>query len=895
MKTPARLLATLICVSIIVVAASNRAEAEGIRAPGRSTITVSPGSLNFGTQIVGGTSGAQMVTISNVSQSPLSITKIHTESPFSQSNTCGSTLLGGQSCTASVTFAPAVGGSAPGMLMIQVRSQKTVMVNLSGNGEVLTSIQITPAQAAINYGQQLQLTATGVFADGSQQDLTGQVVWQSSDPSIIIVSNDPASPGLAMTASYGVVNMTATYGQNGVVGSGVIAARPLVARFAYVANQNDSTISAYTVDAVSGRWRDNGYYPVGNLRPSSVAVDPYNRFVYAVGPGETSVYGFSINKTSGALSALPATPLVNTGSMQVMIDPWLGLYLYVLYNNGITAFNIDPNTGKLTPINSYPVTDPTSITIDDGGNFLYAVTGGIPFTSVNSFRIDRNSGDLTAAGEGITGAGPASVSVDSTSNCVYVPNSTDGTVSVFGTSSNGSLTEIAGSPFPVGGNPSSVLPLNGLVFMTAPTQNQVLVFKYGSNCALSGFPLLGLAFASQGLNPVTAVSDGTYLYVTNSGSNEIATMAADFTSGNLTYLWSTRTRALPLSLRLGSGIKPVTYTPKFALVNEGFQLEAFAIDANSGELTSTATSYLASINGSQLATDPTGHYAYDLEGGCCTDSYSIDQNSGAATFVSFVQVTGQRMVTEPSGRWLYEIVSPTSSSPQIQTVNGNLTFLANCGLCAAGFVAEFDPTGEFLFRNGGGDGGSTVAIDPNSGLGASSVLDGNVPNGMPSLFDPRGRFFYSTTIDSDWYLFSVDPGNGVLTQFDIVSQDDNPVAVAIDPAGRFLYYAGPLVSGGFGVGGWVIDQKTGELTSKSPSVSLGTLANHVPAYELAVDSSGKFLYLLFHYTDSGSPGATLYGLSIDQNTGALTPLAGSPFPLSAPATANALALTGSVQ
>ena len=202
-----------------------------------------------------------------------------------------------------------------------------------------------------------------------------------------------------------------------------------------------------------------------------------------------------------------------------------------------------------------------------------------------------------------------------------------------------------------------------------------------------------------------------------------------------------------------------------------------------------------------------------------------------------------------------------------------------------------------MFVNGGGDGGSTVTMDPNSGSSVSIVLDGFVPNGSPSLFEPRGRYFYAASYTQPFEasIFSVDPATGLLSGVDFAPLDDMPLTLAIDPTGRFLYYAGRLEIGGFGVGGWVIDQKTGELTPISNSVMLGTLTNNAEAYELAVDSSGKFLYLLFHYTNPGSPAAVFYGLSIDQNTGALTQLPGSPFHLSAPATANALALTGSIQ
>ena len=52
-----------------------------------------------------------------------------------------------------------------------------------------------------------------------------------------------------------------------------------VPRFACVANSADNTVSIYTVNAVTGQLRHNGYVAAGiNLR--SVTVDPSGKFAY---------------------------------------------------------------------------------------------------------------------------------------------------------------------------------------------------------------------------------------------------------------------------------------------------------------------------------------------------------------------------------------------------------------------------------------------------------------------------------------------------------------------------------------------------------------------------------------------------------------------------------------
>jgi hypothetical protein len=73
-------------------------------------VSVSPASLTFASQLVGTTSASQNVTLGNVGPGTLTITSIliggTNPGDFTQTNTCGSTLASGATCTVSVTFAP---------------------------------------------------------------------------------------------------------------------------------------------------------------------------------------------------------------------------------------------------------------------------------------------------------------------------------------------------------------------------------------------------------------------------------------------------------------------------------------------------------------------------------------------------------------------------------------------------------------------------------------------------------------------------------------------------------------------------------------------------------------------------------------------------------------------
>src|SRR5208282_1438067 len=74
----------------------------------------------------------------------------------------------------------------------------------------LVSLTITPPNPSIAVGTSQQLTATGTFSDGSQQNITTSVTWSSSNNSVVLIGSTPGFQGLAA----GVVSGTASISAN---------------------------------------------------------------------------------------------------------------------------------------------------------------------------------------------------------------------------------------------------------------------------------------------------------------------------------------------------------------------------------------------------------------------------------------------------------------------------------------------------------------------------------------------------------------------------------------------------------------------------------------------------------------------------------------------------------
>ena len=121
---------------------------------GSATLSASPTSVSFASQAVGSTSAAQTVTISNTGTAAASVSSITAGSPFGETNTCGSSIAAGGSCTASVTFTPTAAGAASASLTVASNAtDASLAVALSGTGTTTTtSLPLTASPTSESFG-----------------------------------------------------------------------------------------------------------------------------------------------------------------------------------------------------------------------------------------------------------------------------------------------------------------------------------------------------------------------------------------------------------------------------------------------------------------------------------------------------------------------------------------------------------------------------------------------------------------------------------------------------------------------------------------------------------------------------------------------------------------------
>jgi hypothetical protein len=134
----------------IAVAATN---ANKISVLSDSVITLSPTVLGFGTQTSGFVSAAKTFTVKNNGTTSYSLgtTTIVGSSPtdFSQTNTCGSTLAAGASCTYTVTFDPTLCEVADAQVLLTASNGSALGVLVTGTGN--TPLTLKPRTMTFAY------------------------------------------------------------------------------------------------------------------------------------------------------------------------------------------------------------------------------------------------------------------------------------------------------------------------------------------------------------------------------------------------------------------------------------------------------------------------------------------------------------------------------------------------------------------------------------------------------------------------------------------------------------------------------------------------------------------------------------------------------------------------
>jgi 6-phosphogluconolactonase len=297
----------------------------------------------------------------------------------------------------------------------------------------------------------------------------------------------------------------------------------------------------------------------GCLGSSKSSTAPNLAFVYVVGEGSNTIQALA-EKSTGALSSLPL-PAFGTSPRPVAMALHTSknfIYVANLTSNTVSGFTLDHTTGVLTPIgtalpptpvcaNSSVCSNPVALGVNSGGQFLFVLNQGAvpPATAapatISVFSIDTARGLLTPiAGSpfpfaSLVAPNPQFLAVSPTAGLVYVSNGVSGTISGFSIAANGTLSEVAGSPFSVGADITGMAidPKGQFLYAADQVNNKIASFSIQSGGALT--PVAGSPFATDlGPGSVAVDSAGAFLFSANQGAATVSSFK--IASGALTQV-----------------------------------------------------------------------------------------------------------------------------------------------------------------------------------------------------------------------------------------------------------------------------------------------------------------------------------------------------------------------
>ncbi len=167
--------------------------------------------------------------------------------------------------------------------------------------------------------------------------------------------------------------------------------------FVYTANAGGNSVSGFANDGTGALTPVPGSPFAVAGQPFGIAATPNHQFLYVSSFQNNQVNEFVINAASGVITPLTCTTVATTDvqPLKIAIHP-AGTLLYTANQIGsVSGFSINATTGCLTAISTTPTdTVARGITIDQSGQFVYVVTGG---GGIDAFQIGA-TGTLTRLG-----------------------------------------------------------------------------------------------------------------------------------------------------------------------------------------------------------------------------------------------------------------------------------------------------------------------------------------------------------------------------------------------------------------------------------------------------------------------------------------------------------------
>ncbi len=724
------------------------------------SVTLTPTSLAFSSQVFEITSAPKTVTLKNTGRAALNISSMTASGGFSTTS-CPATIAAGATCQFTVTFTPNVLGAVNGAITIVDNAiPGTQVVSLTGTG----AAPITFSPASLSFSS----TAIGTT---------------SAPKSVTLTNNSPSEFDLSSIATSGDYNVSSN-------GCNVVAAG------------GNCTIAITFSPTMKGTIP--GELTIGD----NVTFEPHTVALSGSGTGtvtntvslQPSKLTFP-NQAISTVSAGQTVTLKNTGRTSLTIG------------SVVTSGNYhETDTCAGQTINAQST---CTITVDFAPQ-SYGTIGGV-LTVTDSA---ATSPQVLA----LTGTATTSADFSPSVLNFYLQTLNLPSAPVTATLSNDSGADIPITGITVSGDYTqtntcgSDLPANSSCTFTVTYMPGAAGTTDGAITVNTGFnSFLTLSLSGSGINPTrymySLIQSSVEAYATDPSTGFLR-FTAQQTLSDICGNYSTATVA-PSS--------KFFYVPGFPCQNgASMGVFGYSIAAN-GQLTPIAGSpfnlgITSPYQPYQFTLTPNGKFGYFTVVGNNVATQiipaSVDSKTGALTLLNgTITYQGASIIPtaaiDPASKFLF-LTDPQLGGIYVYTINastGALTMVTGSPFAVQSGILAVHPSGKFLismYPNAGSGAGPSV-LKINTQTGALTVVPGTftTPYADSVALDPSGNFVYvgQGSTYGTLTVFRMNSTTGALTQV-----PNSPFAtggiynsgLSVDPSGHYLYLSTALpFTGGF--------------------------------------------------------------------------------------------------
>ena len=744
----------------------------------------------------------------------------------------------------------------------------------------LASIAVGPPDSTIALGLSSQFTATGVYSDGSKQDLSSQVSWSSANTAAAAINGSgmvtATSPGATMiTAKMGKMSGSTTLNVTAAT-LVVIDLTPTNASLAAGLSNRFVATGVYTDNSV----HDISASVVWSSSANSVAAisnTPGSNGVTTTGaPGSTTISASlgavsastTLTVTSAALVSIEVTP-TNPSLASGLTDALkaTGIYTDESTHDLTSSVNWSSSAPGVASISNSPGSNGLATAVTPGATTITASLGGI--SGSNNLTVTA----ATLASLQVTPSKPSiakGLKSQFTATGTYTDNSTqDLTSSVQWGSSDTTVATVSNASgydgLGMALNPGSVTitaTLGGASASTVLTVTPATLVTIGvtppnpniANGLTSQFAATGVYTDGSTHDVTTAVtwssSDLTVAAISNaSGSNGLATSVAQ---GFATISATLGTIAGSTGLTVTpAALVSIAVIPTNASIANGTSQQFAATGTYTDNSTQPLTNSLSwSSSDTTVAAISNASGSKGLASSVAQGSATITATLGSISGSTGLTVTAATLVsiaiTPPNP-------SVTDGAAQQFTATGTYTDNSTQNLTASVTWASSDTTIAAI-SNAAGSSGLAMATGVGTASISASLGAVTAPVATITVTAAPEYAYASNQSDNTLSEYAIGAG-GVLSLIGTQTTGVEPNAIAVAPSGRYLYVAN-----------WT-DNTLSEFALKSDGTlsAIGTIATGVNPASIIVDPTSSYVYV----ANLGSNSVSQYSIG---SAGTLTSL-----------------------